>query len=92
MSKPVSRGTPFVRPPSPIDDLAEGAVVHVERAAPGDRERVDAERVPLQDVRVEHRGEKVVRGGDRVEVAGEVEVEVLHRHDLRVAAAGRRRP
>ena len=40
-------------------------------------------RVPVQDVRVEHRGEEVVRRGDRVEVAGEVEVEVLHRHDLR---------
>jgi hypothetical protein len=30
-----------------------------------------------------------VRAGDRVEVAGEVEVDVLHRHDLGVPAAGR---
>ena len=29
-----------------------------------------------------------MRGGDRVEVAGEVEVDVLHRQDLAVAAAG----
>ena len=41
----------------------------------------------MQDARLEHRGEKVVRGADRVDVAGEVEVEVLHRHDLRVAGA-----
>ena len=33
--------------------------------------------------------EQVVRRGDGVEVAGEVEVDVLHRHHLRVAAAGR---
>ena len=69
--------------------LAQRAVVHVDAAAPADRERVDAERVAVQDVRVEHRGEQVVRGADRVDVAGEVEVEVLHRHDLRVAAARR---
>ena len=41
----------------------------------------------MQDVRVEHRGEQVVRRADRVDVAGEVQVQVLHRHDLRVAAA-----
>ena len=41
----------------------------------------------MQEVRLEHRGEQVVRGADRVDVAGEVEVQVLHRHDLRVAAA-----
>ena len=50
-------------------------------------QRVDAERVAVQQVRLDHRGEQVVRGADRVDVAGEVEVHVLHRHDLRVAAA-----
>ena len=30
-----------------------------------------------------------MRRGDGVEIAGEVEVHVLHRHDLRIAAAGR---
>jgi hypothetical protein len=38
---------------------------------------------------VHHRREQVVGRGDGVEVAGEVEVDVLHRHHLRVAAAGR---
>ena len=71
------------------DDVAERAVVHVHAAPPGDRERIEAERVPVQDVRVDERGEEVVRGRDRVQVAGEVEVQVLHRDDLRVAAAGR---
>ena len=33
-------------------------------------------------------GEQVVRGADGVHVAGEMEVDVLHRHDLGVAAAG----
>ena len=47
------------------------------------------ERVPPVEVVVDHRREQIVRGGDGVEIAGEVEVDVLHRHDLRVAAAGR---
>jgi hypothetical protein len=37
----------------------------------------------VEDVRVDHRGEQVRGGADRVDVAGEVQVEVLHRDDLR---------
>ena len=43
----------------------------------------------MEDARLEHRGQEVVRRADGVDVACEVEVQVLHRHDLRVAAAGR---
>ena len=46
-------------------------------------------RVAVQDRGVEDRREQVVGGADRVDVAGEVEVEVLHRHHLGEAAAGR---
>ena len=37
---------------------------------------------------VDHGGEQIVRRGDRVEVAGEMQVDVFHRHDLGVTAAG----
>ena len=69
-------------------DAAQRAVVHVERAPPADAQLVDLVQVAVQDRRVEHRREQVVGGADRVDVAGEVEVEVLHRHDLGHAAAG----
>ena len=72
----------------PDDRVAQLAVVHVERPRPGDRLRVDAERVAVEDRGVERRREQVVGGRDRVEVAVEVEVDLLHRHDLGVAAAG----
>ena len=72
-----------------VDDRAQRAVVHVHDAAPGDAARVEAQRVAPVDLVVEHRREEIVRARDGVEVAGEVEVDVLHRHDLRVAAAGR---
>jgi len=68
------------------DDVAELPVGDVERAPPGDG--CELRLVPVEAVRVDHRGEEVVRGRDRMHVAREVEVDVLHRHDLRVAAAG----
>ena len=78
-----------VRPPAEArHDVPEVPVVHVHAAAPGDRERVDPRLVPVVQVRVDERREEVVRRRDRVQVAGEVQVEVLHRDDLGVAAAG----
>ena len=71
------------------DDLAQGAVVHVHHAAPDDAAAVDAERIAPIDVVVDQRRQKIMRRGDGVEIAGEVEVDVLHRDHLRVAAAGR---
>ena len=44
--------------------------------------------VVQQDRRVDGGGQEVVGRGHRVEVPGQVEVEVLHRDDLAVAAAG----
>ena len=69
--------------------MAQGAVVDVDDARPADGVRVDAQVVAVVQVVVEEGGDQVVRRGDRVDVAGEVEVEVLHGHDLAVAAAGR---
>jgi hypothetical protein len=37
---------------------------------------------------IDHRGQKVVRRADRMDVAGEVEVDQLLRHHLRAAASG----
>ena len=87
MSKPSSRGKPLPAPPSD-DDLAQRAVVHVHHALPGDAAHVDAERVALMDVVVDQRRQQVVRRRDGVEVAGEMQVDVLHRHHLGIAAAG----
>ena len=43
----------------------------------------------MQDVRLDHRGQQIVRRADRMDVAREVEVQVLHRDNLGIAAAGR---
>ena len=71
------------------DHLAQRPVVDVEHPLPGDAAHVEVERVAVVHVVVDQRREQVVGGGDRGEVAGEVQVDVGHRHDLAVAAAGR---
>jgi hypothetical protein len=89
MSKEARLARVAVGPPAhPERDLAQRPVVHVERALPSHLERVDRVLVAVQDRRVEQCGEQVVGRSDRVDVAGEVEVQVLHRHDLRQPAAG----
>ena len=47
------------------------------------------ERVALLQMIVEHRREQRMRARDRVKVAGEMQVDVVHRHHLRVPAARR---
>ena len=71
------------------DHVPEGPVADVEDARPEDPLRIDAERVLVVEAVVEERAGQVVGRADRVDVAGQVEVEVLHRDDLAVAAAGR---
>ena len=74
------------------DASAEEAVVHVERAAPADLPRIDLALVRdrLAEVRrvVDERGQKVVRRRDRVDVASEVEVDVVGGRERRLPTAG----
>ena len=89
MSKPVSRGMPSRRPPRPI------TVLRSDRSLTSSTRRQvmwcgsNAGLVAVIEVGIEHGRAQVVGGGDRMHVAGQVQVEQLHRHDLAVAAAGR---
>ena len=71
-----------------VHDVPELAVVHVHAALPDDAPRVYAEAVALLDVVVKHGGAQVVGRADGVEVAGKVEVDVLHGNHLGAPAAG----
>ncbi len=78
-------GSAVLRATEAADDVAQLAVRDVDRATPGDGR--DLRLVPVEAVGVHQGGEEVVRRRDRMHVAREVEVDVLHRHDLRVAPA-----
>jgi hypothetical protein len=69
--------------------LAQRAVVHVDDTPPGNPPRVDIEFVVPVHVIVDQCSQQIVRGADRVEVAGEVQIDIGHRDDLRITAAGR---
>ena len=64
------------------------AIADVDHSRPEDRKRIDPERVLVVEAVVEEGRGEVVGRADRVDVAGQVEVEVLHRDHLAVAAAG----
>ena len=81
--------TPFSLPPRPTMTLRIARSLMSTTRGHSDRARLDAQRVLVVEVVVEEGGGQVVGGADRVVVAGQVEVEVLHRDDLAVAAAGR---
>ena len=70
-----------------VDDGAELAVVHVDAALPGDLPRINIQLISLLDVVVDHRCQQVVGRSDRVHIACKMKINILHRHDLRVAAA-----
>src|SRR5262249_55227861 len=70
------------------DDRPQRAIIHVHHPPPRDAPTVNAERIAPIDVIVDQRGEQVVRGADGMEIAGEMQINVLHRHDLGIAAAG----
>ena len=74
------------------DDLTQGPVVHVKAATVGDGPHVQPQRVPRVDVVVRQGRQQVVGRGQRVHVAGEVQVDVLHRDHLRVSRRPSPRP
>lgn len=75
-------------PAETIHEEAKLTVVHIDAALPRDPAWVYGKRVALIDMVIQHRREQVVGGSDRVKISRKVEVDVLHWHDLRHAAAG----
>ena len=71
-----------------VHDKPQLPVVHVHAALPGDAAGVDVQRVALLDAVVDHGSQQVVGCADGVQIAGKVQVDVLHGHHLCVAAAG----
>ena len=69
------------------DDVAQGAVIHIDNAGEDDAARVNFQCVALLHVVVNHGAQQIVCRADGVHIAGEVQVDVLHRDDLCVTAA-----
>ena len=70
------------------NDVAQVAVVHVQHALPQHLAHGKALGLMLVDVVVQQGGNHVVCRGDGVEVASKVQVNLVHRQNLCIAAAG----
>ncbi len=71
------------------DDLAQRTIVDVHHVAPHHAPPVEPQFVAPIEMVVDQRGEQIVGRGDGVQVAGEMKIDVLHRHDLGITAARR---
>ena len=89
MSKPASCGIELFVPPRPTMMLRSARSFMSTTRFQTMRRGSIGQGVAVVDVVVEHGRQEVVGQLDGVEIAGEMEVDVLHGHDLGVAAAGR---
>ena len=71
-----------------VHHIAQLPVVHVHAALPGNPPGIDSQGVALMNVIVQHGRQQVAGGGNGVEIAGEVQVDVLHGGHLSLSAAG----
>ena len=69
-------------------DAAQGAVVHVDGTRPGDALGIKMQIVAVEEMRIDKSGEQIVRRGDGVKIAVEMEIDFRTRLDLRKAAPG----
>ena len=70
------------------NDVAQRAVIHVHTSFPYDLSGINVKCVSLLDVVVEQSSEQVVRGCDGMEITGKMQIQILHRNDLGITAAG----
>ena len=70
------------------DNMPQGTVIHIHAAFEQDTPGVDSQLVALLDMVVDHCAEQVIGSGNRVHIAGKMQVDVLHRDNLRISAAG----
>ena len=68
--------------------MTKRPVVHIHGALPYNPSGVNAQCVPLLDVVVQHSSQEVVGCPDGVKVAGKMQIDVFHRQNLRITAAG----
>ena len=62
-------------------------VIHIYTSSPSDLSRVDVQCISLEDMVVDHCCQQVVSCTNRMEVTGEMKVDILHRNNLCVSAA-----
>ena len=66
--------------------MAQGAVIQVQHTLPCHTAHINIQGVALLDVIVNHCCQQVVGSGNSMEITGKMQVDILHRHHLGIAA------
>ncbi len=70
------------------DHAAQSTVIHIHAAGNQDTAGVNMQGISLMNMVVQHRTKQVVCRCDRVHISCEMQVNILHRDDLRPSASG----
>ena len=69
-------------------DIPKRPVIHIHAALPDDSRRIHAECISEMKMIVDRCRKQVVGRGDRMEIPGKMQIQVLHGNDLGISAAG----
>ena len=67
--------------------MTESTVIQVQYTLPSDTANINIQGIPLLDMIVNNRRQQIVGCGNSVEIAGEMKVNILHRHHLGITPA-----
>ena len=68
--------------------VAQGTIVHVHNPAPGDLAGIQTQGVAVMDMVIDHGRQQVVGCGNGMHITGKMQVDVIHRYNLGITAAG----
>ncbi len=68
-------------------DVAQRAVIHVHHTPPVDPAGINTQVVAPVNVVIQHGREQIIGRANGMEVAGKVQINIFHGHDLRITAA-----
>ena len=68
--------------------MAQSTVIEIKHTLPNNTAHIDIERISLLDMIVNYSRQQVMSRSNRMEVTREVQIDILHRHNLCIAATG----
>ena len=70
------------------NNITQLAVIHINNTFPNDPARVDIQSIALLHMVIDHCRKQHVCRCDRMEITCKMQVDIFHRHNLRITAAG----
>ena len=69
-------------------NMAQHPVIHIHDPLPDNPLDVNPQSISLLQMIIQHRRQQIVGAGHGMNIAGKMQIDILHRNNLRPAAAG----